>query len=224
MSRRSLRAASGLRRPSESESQAFLTSRSTIYLDDACRFKPRSLDLQGGDLHDATTYQRPEGNLHQSPESEDWCCPPRVSVDGLLQHPYAFESSLGYNMIEQTIRAEAAPGPDGDDNGAGLDPPPHGCFCYVSTYFTSRRRPLESRALPTFPSTIYLMTCCGLTSQSACEREISPMQRCTKDPKATAPIAGTRGLGPYVSHQRRRIPSIPSCPCNNFGHESVVFS
>ena len=34
MSRRSLRAAGGLRRPSES--QSFLDSRSTIYLDDAC--------------------------------------------------------------------------------------------------------------------------------------------------------------------------------------------
>ncbi|EJK55668.1 hypothetical protein THAOC_24574, partial [Thalassiosira oceanica] len=82
MSRRSCRAAGGLRRPSES--RAFLASR----------------------------------HLHQSSESEDWLEPPRVSVDGLLWHPYAVESSLDYNMIEQTTRAEAASGPDGDDNAA----------------------------------------------------------------------------------------------------------
>ena len=58
MSRRSLRAAGGLLRPSES--RAFLASRSTIYLDDACRFEPRPLDLREGDLHGARTYGRSE--------------------------------------------------------------------------------------------------------------------------------------------------------------------
>ncbi|EJK58277.1 hypothetical protein THAOC_21617 [Thalassiosira oceanica] len=47
-----------------------------------------------------------------------------VFVDGLLRHPYAVESSLSYNMIEQTTRAEATSGPDGDDNGPGSEPPP----------------------------------------------------------------------------------------------------
>ncbi|EJK61977.1 hypothetical protein THAOC_17439 [Thalassiosira oceanica] len=70
-------------------------------------------------------------HLHQSPETEDWLEPPRVSVDGLLRHPYAVESSLSYNMIEQTTRAEAASGPDGDDNGPGSEPPPHDRFHYV---------------------------------------------------------------------------------------------
>ncbi|EJK61621.1 hypothetical protein THAOC_17858, partial [Thalassiosira oceanica] len=28
-------------------------------------------------------------------------------------------------------RAEAAPGPDGDDNGPGSEPPPHGRFRYI---------------------------------------------------------------------------------------------
>ncbi|EJK70448.1 hypothetical protein THAOC_08195, partial [Thalassiosira oceanica] len=50
------------------------------------------------------------------------------------------------------------------------------------------RRPSESRALPTFPSTIYFMMCVGLTSQPTCEREISPMQRRTKDPKTSAQV------------------------------------
>ena len=85
------------------------------------------------------------------------------------------------------------------------------------------RRPSESRALPTFPSTIYLMMCVGPMSQPTCENEISPMQRRTKDPKTLAPTAGIRGLGPYVSRRRRRIPSISSCSRNNFGRESVVF-
>ncbi|EJK57324.1 hypothetical protein THAOC_22644, partial [Thalassiosira oceanica] len=31
-----------------------------IYLDDACRFEPRPLDLREGDLHDARTYERSE--------------------------------------------------------------------------------------------------------------------------------------------------------------------
>ncbi|EJK48671.1 hypothetical protein THAOC_32512, partial [Thalassiosira oceanica] len=58
MSRRSLRAA-GLRRPSES--RAFLASRSTIYLDDACGFEPTLLDLRHRLLHDAKAYWRSEG-------------------------------------------------------------------------------------------------------------------------------------------------------------------
>ncbi|EJK64920.1 hypothetical protein THAOC_14291, partial [Thalassiosira oceanica] len=58
------------------------------------------------------------------------------------------------------------------------------------------RRPSESRALPTFLSTIYLMMCGGLTSQPTCETEISPMQSRAKDPKTMARTAGIQGMGP----------------------------
>ncbi|EJK66668.1 hypothetical protein THAOC_12391, partial [Thalassiosira oceanica] len=56
-------------------------------------------------------------------------------------------------MIEQTTQAEAASSPNGDDNGPGSEePPPHDLFRFV---YAGLRRPSESRALPTFPSTIY---------------------------------------------------------------------
>ncbi|EJK58782.1 hypothetical protein THAOC_21063, partial [Thalassiosira oceanica] len=45
---------------------------------------------------------------------------------------------------------EAAPGPDGDDNGPGSEPPPHGRFRYVSTFVTSRRRPPAAVGKPIF--------------------------------------------------------------------------
>ncbi|EJK56674.1 hypothetical protein THAOC_23396 [Thalassiosira oceanica] len=61
------------------------------------------------------------------------------------------------------------------------------------------------------------MMCGGLTSQPTSETEISPMQRRTKDPKTLAQTTGNRGLGPYTTLRRRRIPSISSCPRNNFG-------
>ena len=63
---------------------------------------------------------------------------------------FAVESSLSYNMIEQTTRAEAASGPDGDDNGPGSEPPPHNRFRYVSTFVTSRRRPPAAVGKPSF--------------------------------------------------------------------------
>ncbi|EJK66912.1 hypothetical protein THAOC_12117, partial [Thalassiosira oceanica] len=47
-------------------------------------------------------------------------------------------------------RAEAAPGPDGDDNGPGSEPPPHDRFRYVSTFVTSRRRPPAAVGKPSF--------------------------------------------------------------------------
>ncbi|EJK66141.1 hypothetical protein THAOC_12951, partial [Thalassiosira oceanica] len=117
MSRRSLRAAGGLRRPSES--RAFLASRSTIYLDDACRFEPRPLDLRGGD------YSMTRGRTGD-PKTMG-------TIDRAKQH-----------------RAEAAPGPDGDDNGPGSEPPPHGRFRYVSTFVTSRRRSPAAVGKPSF--------------------------------------------------------------------------
>ncbi|EJK74438.1 hypothetical protein THAOC_03885 [Thalassiosira oceanica] len=51
-------AVSGGRRKAELSSLQGLLS---LYLDDACRFEPRPLDLREGDLHDARTYQRSEG-------------------------------------------------------------------------------------------------------------------------------------------------------------------
>ena len=48
------------------------------------------------------------------------------------------------------------------------------------------RRPSESRALPTFPSTIYLMMCVGPMSQPTFPNFFSPMQRRPKDPNTMA--------------------------------------
>ncbi|EJK67038.1 hypothetical protein THAOC_11976 [Thalassiosira oceanica] len=47
----------------------------------------------------------------------------RWTCEELGEEEISVESSLGYNMIEQTTQAEAAPGPDGDDNGPGSEPP-----------------------------------------------------------------------------------------------------
>jgi len=82
------------------------------------------------------------------------------------------------------------------------------------------RRPSESRALPTFPSTIYFMMCGGLTSQPTFESDISSMQRRTKDPKTMASHSGIRGIMPSTSCRRRCIPSLSSCSQNNFGRKS----
>ncbi|EJK68388.1 hypothetical protein THAOC_10438 [Thalassiosira oceanica] len=117
MSRRSCRAAGGLRRPSES--RAFLASRSTIYLDDAC-----------GSSRDRWTFPI-DFSMTQGRTGD-----PKTmgTIDRAKQH-----------------RAEAAPGPDGDDNGPGSEPPPHGrCFRYVSTFVTSRRRPPAAVGKPSF--------------------------------------------------------------------------
>ena len=52
------------------------------------------------------------------------------------------------------------------------------------------RRQSESRALPTFPSTIYFMMCVGLMSQPTFPIFFYPMQRRLKDPKTMARTAG----------------------------------
>ena len=52
------------------------------------------------------------------------------------------------------------------------------------------RRPSESHTLPTFPLTIYLMMCGGLTSPTTYLIFFSPMQRRTNDPKTMARSAG----------------------------------
>ncbi|EJK57635.1 hypothetical protein THAOC_22299, partial [Thalassiosira oceanica] len=39
---------------------------------------------------------------------------------------------------------------DGDDNGPGSEPPPHGRFRYVSTFVTSCRRPPAAVGKPSF--------------------------------------------------------------------------
>ena len=53
-------------------------------------------------------------------------------------------------MIEQTTRTETAYGPDGDDNGPGLEPPPHDRFHYVLAFVMSRRRPPAAVGKPSF--------------------------------------------------------------------------
>ena len=186
MSRRSLRAAGGLRRPSES--RAFLASRSTIYLDDAC-----------GSSRDRWTCEKDISPMRR--RTGDPKASRLISGNrGLFRSPsrrrrwtpsasFAVESSLSYNMIEQTTRAEAASGPDGDDTGPGSEPPPHNRFRCVSTFVTSRRRPPAAVGKPSFacfpvdylPHDVWRPG--GLTSQPTCENEISPMRRRTKDPK-----------------------------------------
>ena len=83
------------------------------------------------------------------------------------------------------------------------------------------RRLSESHTLPTFPLTIYLMMCGGLTSRWTCETDFSPMQRRTKDPKTTSSTAGIRGVVTSPPRRRRLNSSISSCSRNNFGRESV---
>ena len=85
------------------------------------------------------------------------------------------------------------------------------------------RRPSESRALPTFPSTIYLMMCVGLLSQPTFPNFFSPMQRRPKDPKIMARKAGIQGIGPSASRRRRWISSISSWLGTNFGRRSGHF-
>ncbi|EJK54704.1 hypothetical protein THAOC_25646, partial [Thalassiosira oceanica] len=51
----------------------------------------------------------------------------------------------------KTRLAEAASGPDGDDNEPGSEPPPHDCFRYVSTFTPSRRRSQAAVGKPSFP-------------------------------------------------------------------------
>ena len=84
------------------------------------------------------------------------------------------------------------------------------------------RRPSESRPLPTFPLTIYLMMCGGLTSRWTCETDFSPMQRRTKDPKTMSSTAGIRGVVTSPPRRRRLNSSISSCSRNNFGRELGV--
>ena len=75
-SRRSLRAADGLRRPSES--RAFLASRSTIYLDDACGSSrdrwtfPIDLSMTQGRTGDPKTMVRTSGIIGIGPSPSGW--------------------------------------------------------------------------------------------------------------------------------------------------------
>ncbi|EJK46856.1 hypothetical protein THAOC_34456 [Thalassiosira oceanica] len=177
-SRRSSRAADGLRRPSES--RAFLASRSTIYLDDACRFEPRPLDLREGE---ETSMMR--GHIGDTKYTK---------ASALISG----NRGLGLSASCRHVHAKP-PAASGGRRKAKL------CLlsCRLSTHDVWR---------PDEPTTDF------------CEKEISPMQRRTKDLKASAPTVGIRGLGPYFSRRRRWIPSISSCTRNNFGQESVVFS
>ncbi|EJK55458.1 hypothetical protein THAOC_24811, partial [Thalassiosira oceanica] len=51
---------------------------------------------------------------------------------------------------KETRLAEAPFGPVGDDNGPGLEPPPHIRKRYVSTFTTSRRWPPAALGKPSF--------------------------------------------------------------------------
>ncbi|EJK61654.1 hypothetical protein THAOC_17816, partial [Thalassiosira oceanica] len=96
------------------------------------RFEPRLLDFRKRDLPNATAYGGSDGiynNLRNSRNDAIRLAP----ASPAKQH-----------------RAEAAPGPDGDDNGPGSEPPPHGRFRYVSTFVTSRRRPPAAVGKPSF--------------------------------------------------------------------------
>lgn len=135
------------RRPPES--RVFLASRSTIYLDDACRFSrdrwtyEKEISMMRGRIGDPKVSTLISGNrgLFRSPSRRRRWTP---------SASFAVESSLSYNMIEQTTRAEAASGPDGDDNGPGSEPPPHNRFRCVLTFVTSRRRPPAAVGKPSF--------------------------------------------------------------------------
>ncbi|EJK60200.1 hypothetical protein THAOC_19494, partial [Thalassiosira oceanica] len=120
-------------------------------------------------------------------------------------------------------RAEAAPGPDGDDNGPGSEPPPHGRFRYVSTFVTSPRWPLAAVGKPSFPyfKADYLPDdVCRPRRPTIFRHRISATRWSTKDPKAWAHTAGMRWFEPTNSRRQRRIPSLSSCCRNNFGRES----
>ncbi|EJK75345.1 hypothetical protein THAOC_02928 [Thalassiosira oceanica] len=88
--------------------------------------------------------------------------------------PYAVESSLSYNMIEQTTRAEATSGPDGDDNG-----PDWSCRHMIASAMSIGKPSFAYFPVDYLPD----MMCGGLTSQLTCENEISTMRCHTKDPK-----------------------------------------
>ncbi|EJK66060.1 hypothetical protein THAOC_13038 [Thalassiosira oceanica] len=105
-------------------------------------------------------------------------------------------------MIEQTTRAEAASGPDGYDNGHGSEPPPHDCF-----------KPPPAVGKPSFayfrtPVDYLLDDVWRPDEPSACEKEISPMQRRTKYPKTLAPSAGNPRIGAVTLHKRRALDSL----------------
>ncbi|EJK55511.1 hypothetical protein THAOC_24755 [Thalassiosira oceanica] len=63
--------------------------------------------------------------------------------------------AYGYRIsnydTNKTRLAEAASGPDGDDNEPGSEPPPHDRFRYVSTFTPSRRRSQAAVGKPSFP-------------------------------------------------------------------------
>ncbi|EJK66459.1 hypothetical protein THAOC_12624 [Thalassiosira oceanica] len=99
---------------------------------------------------------RAAGGLRRPPESRSF---PTSKLTIYLDDASSFEPSQRSSDIDYSVmrghrakqhRAEAAPGPDGDDNGPGSEPPPHGRFRYVSTFFTSRRRPPAAVGKPSF--------------------------------------------------------------------------
>ncbi|EJK58195.1 hypothetical protein THAOC_21702 [Thalassiosira oceanica] len=189
MSRRSRRAAG----PAVSgESRAFLASRSTIYLDDACG---SSRDRWTCDID----YSMTQGRTGD-PKT-------KVGTSGII--------GIGTIDRAKQHRAEAAPGPDGDDNGPGSEPPPHGRFRYVSTFVTSRRRPQPSFTY--FPVDCLPHDVLRPDEPTDLREGDLPdgLQRRSKDPKTSAQTAGNRGLGPYTPHQTE-----PACKSGNPPYKS----
>ncbi|EJK55109.1 hypothetical protein THAOC_25195 [Thalassiosira oceanica] len=120
------------------------------------RFEPRPLDFRERDLPNATAYGGSEGIYNN------------------LRNPRNDAIRLAPASPAKQHRAEAAPGPDGDDNGPGSEPPPHGRFRYVSTFVTSRRRPPAAVGKPSFayfPVDYLLHDVWRLTSQRSFDIE-----------------------------------------------------
>ena len=95
MSRRLLRAAGGLRRPSESRSLP--TFLSTVYLMMcAGRGDQRSFDIESPRLDGVRKIRR---HGHKPPESGDLCPAIRVDEDGFLRYRLAVETILAGKVI-----------------------------------------------------------------------------------------------------------------------------
>ncbi|EJK48951.1 hypothetical protein THAOC_32210, partial [Thalassiosira oceanica] len=138
-------------------------------------------------------------------------CPPGVGVDGLLRHPYAVESSLRYNMIEQieqTTRAEAASGPDGDDNGPGSELPPHDRFQCIGAVC------LDLVGEDGFlPYRLALATILAVKRTSPQIESVSNLQLRSRDQKSlkciVAPIIASARSEPAFAPRRRRLYAAP---------------
>ncbi|EJK76997.1 hypothetical protein THAOC_01201 [Thalassiosira oceanica] len=107
--------------------------------------------------------------------------------------------------MNKTRCTKARLGPAGDDNGRRYIPAPRDRIGLVTAFMLSRRRPPESRALPTSRFTIFLDDGCVPAPRAEptdLQHRISAAQWRTKDPKTRALTAGIRGLGPAIGSVR----------------------